>query len=945
MMERWQQIQSLFQRALERHSAERDTWLRDACHGDTELEREVASLLANHQAASDSKPWAASAAAKLIDNSASLEPGQCLGPYRIESFLAAGGMGQVYRAPDTRLHREVAIKVSAARFSERFEREARVIASLNHPNICQLYDVGPNYLVMELAEGENLSGPLPVETALNYARQIAEALEAAHEKGIVHRDLKPANVKIKSDGTVKVLDFGLAKTFGGALVTDTSNSPTQTISATRAGVILGTPAYMSPEQARAGTVDKRADIWSFGMVLYEMLTGKPAFRGMTTSDTLAAVLKEEPDWSRIPEKVQPLLRGCLMKDPKHRLRDIGDAALLLAGAPEVATGRRPWAWIGATAVLFIALAVIAAMGWWHATRPAPLRPMLRFSVDLSPGNRISTSKAQQLAVSPDGTRIAVTETDSASPSKFHLATRRLDGEFVPLSGTDGALAPFFSPDGQWIGFVAGGKLRKIAVEGGAPVVLSEAPFSGNAGSSWGDDDNIITGLTSGLSRIPSGGGAPTPVTEVNREKGETVHAYPQVLPGSRAVLFTTHFGIYGDANIDVLSFKNGGRKTVLRGGRLGRYLSTGHLVYMVENSLYAVPFDLSRLAVTGTPQPVLDDVWVGGLFRGANFGFSQTGTFAYLSSKGDVSQSIFLLDSEGKTQALHLRPAIYVTPRFSPDGKHLAFGVRPNPAASADIWVMDLTRGTPLRLTTLPAGNHNIVWTPDSKNLVFESYGGQAPGIYWIRADGSGEPQRLKEGNPRRIPFSFSSDGKRLEYSEFASPERSELWTAPLEGDPDHPRLGEPEPLPRTPSYELMPHISPDGRWLAYVSNETGTYEVYVRPFPGPGKKWPISTAGGVYPVWSSIQRELFFLALDRRIMVAGYTAKGDSFAAGKPRVWSERRLVDIPVSPYDLASDGKRFAVVLAADETAGAEPAKSVTVLLNFFDELKRRVPTGGR
>jgi serine/threonine-protein kinase len=413
-MERWQQIESLFQQALECDPAERNAWLREACQDDSDLRREVLSLLANHQAATDLKPWAAAAAAKLIDSPASLEPGQCLGPYRIESFLAAGGMGEVYRATDTRLHRQVAIKVSAARFSERFEREARLIASLNHQNICQLYDVGPNYLVMEFVEGSTLAerlqqGTIPLEEALAIARQIIDALEAAHERGIVHRDLKPGNVKVKPDGSVKVLDFGLAKAVEGTAETgNLSESPTQTISATRAGVILGTAAYMSPEQARGAAVDKRADIWAFGCVLYEMLSGKAAFRGETTSDKLAAVLKEEPDWTGIPVKVQPLLRRCLVKDPKQRLRDIGDAMPLSDAAPppEAGPARRPWPWLVA-AMLAIGL---AAMSFVHFRETPATGRLLRYTL-ASPEN---TSNLQSFAISPDGSR-ASTDRQGALP--------------------------------------------------------------------------------------------------------------------------------------------------------------------------------------------------------------------------------------------------------------------------------------------------------------------------------------------------------------------------------------------------------------------------------------------------------------------------------------------------------------------------------------------------
>jgi serine/threonine-protein kinase len=957
-VERWQQIESLFQKALQCDPAERDAYVQEACHGDAELQREVASLLASHHEATDFKPWAAAAAAELIADRTSLEPGQCLGPYRIECFLAAGGMGEVYRATDTRLHREVAIKVSAARFSERFEREARVIASLNHPHICQLYDVGQNYLVMELVEGPTLAdrirkGALPLGEALAIARQIGEALEAAHEKGRVHRDLKPANVKITPEGVVKLLDFGLAKAAEEpAAASDPSDSPTQTISATRAGVILGTAAYMSPEQARGAAVNKRADIWAFGCVLFEMLTGKRAFHGETTSDILAAVLKDEPDWSRIPPAVQPLLRRCLVKDPKHRLRDIGDAMPLLDAVPELATERRPWLWIAIAAVL----AITAAMGWWRATRSVPLQPhpLVQLSANLPPGAGIFEN-GNQVALSPDGRHIVVSMRDVGG--KYSLATRRLDqSQFVPLPGTEGAWIPFFSPDGHWIGFWADGKFKKIAVQGEAAVTLFDTPYPG--GASWGDDNNIIAALNFGLAglvRIPSGGGAPVRVTEPSKQRGERSHVWPQVLPGSQAVLFTARTGPEDDdASIDVVLFKTGERKTVQRGAFFGRYLATstgaGHLVYMHQKVLYAAPFDLSRLEVTAAAQPVLEDVSLTGLQGNANFDFSAapdgSGTFVYLSRTGEPMRSIFWLDSAGKTQPLHSAPDSYVTPRFSPDGKRLAFSiVNVGPERGEGLWVQDLDRDVVSRLTHMHGSQP--VWTLNSANLVFESLR-PTLSLYWIRADGSGEAQRLTSDGIRRIPSSFSSDGKRLAYIQQSS-DGSNIWTAPVEGDHDHPVLGKAELFLHAslPVTLISAVFSPDGRWLAYCSNETGTYEVYVRPFPGPGGKSPISTGGGRFPIWSrgapGAARELFFLGPDRHIMAAAYNVNGDSFVAAKPHVWSEKRLLDRPYSTFDLAPDGKRFAVILYGDGTS--EPMTQFTVLLNFFDELKRRVPAGGK
>jgi len=635
-VDRWHQVELLFQEALRRDPAERDAYVREACHGDAGLQREVVSLLASHYGASDFKPWAAAAVVRLMDGPAALQPGQFLGPYRIESFLAAGGMGEVYRATDTRLQRQVAIKVSSARFSERFEREARVIASFNHPNICQLYDVGPNYLVMELVEGPTLAdriqqGPLPLDEALGIVGQIADALDAAHEKGRVHRDLKPANVKITPEGVVKLLDFGLAKAAEEpAATSDPSNSPTRTISATRAGVILGTAAYMSPEQARGAIVDKRTEIGAFGCVLYEMLSGKPAFRGETTPDILAAVLKEEPDWNQIPARVQPLVRLCLVKDPKHRMRDIGDAMALLQSAPDMAPARsRFWLWALVTAIFAVPLCV-AGIGWWRASNRAPLRPMVQLSAELSPETTVDRFRGgDQLAVSPDGMRIAAAVRDLAS-GKRHLVTRRLDqSEFAALSGTEGANEPFFSPDGQLIAFFANGKLKKIAVQGGTPLTLCEAPNP--IGGSWGDDENIIAALNDAegiLWRISSSGGVPTPATELDKNNGERAQRSPQVLPGSRAVLFTsvTSRGRTDDADIDVLSFKTGERKAVRRGA-VGRYLATsngaGHLVYMHQGTLFAVPFDLSPLMVRGAAQPVLEDVGLAGLGTRWNFDSSE----------------------------------------------------------------------------------------------------------------------------------------------------------------------------------------------------------------------------------------------------------------------------------------------------------------------------------
>jgi Tol biopolymer transport system component/predicted Ser/Thr protein kinase len=899
-----------------------------------------------------------------------LSVGEKLGPYEILAPIGKGGMGEVWKAHDPRLRRDVAIKVSAQQFSERFEREAHAIAALNHTNICQVYDVGPNYLVMEFIEGESPKGPLPLDEALRILRQIADALEAAHEKGITHRDLKPGNIKIKPDGTVKVLDFGLAKV-GRAAGAGGENSPTLTMGMTEAGMILGTAAYMAPEQARGkDSVDKRADIWAFGVVLYELLTGKRLFEGEDVGEILAKVIRDEPDLLSVPAQVRPLLKRCLEKDPKKRLRDIGDVWLLLADpqAESAPVSSRTTSRLGrltgiAAGVLALAL-FVSGVGWYSATRPAPPRPLIRLNAEIAPDTPLarahvfSGAGGNMLALSPDGARLALTL--RGADGKVRLHTRLLNqSEVTPLGGTENAYGPFFSPAGDWIGFFAEGKLKKIAVEGGAAVTLCDAP-AGHGGS-WGDDGNIIAALNQNgvLSRVPSGGGTPVPVTKLN--SGEITHRWPQVLPGSQAVLFTASSEfVYDDANIDVLSLKTGERKTIQRGGFSPRYLAdgtgsngTGHLIYLHETTLFAVPFDPGRLASIGAPAPILEDV-SSTVAAGGDFAFagepSGPGSFVYLSGKGSqAAWSISWVDSSGNTQPLQALPGRYSAPRFSPDGKRLAFMIASS--KGADIWVKDLDRDTPSRLSFLPGLNRFAVWTPDGKYIVFQSTNPAAPGLYGIRSDGAGEAQRLTEGLPMQVPLSFSADGKRLAIVQAGSGGSADIFTMPVEDDPGRGalgvRLGKAELFLGTPFNEVYPTFSPDGRWLAYASNESATYEVYVRPFPGPGGRWQISTGGGFFPRWSRDGRELLFETPAQQVMAVSYTVGhatgGDTFAAGKPRMWAESRLRNTGVYyNYDLAPDGKRLAAFVA-DDANGEKPPTHLTFLLNFFDELRRKAPTG--
>jgi serine/threonine-protein kinase len=885
-----------------------------------------------------------------------LAAGDRVGPYEILAPIGAGGMGEVYRARDTRLKREVAVKVLPDAFASdpermaRFEREAQLLASLNHPNIATIYGVEERALAMELVEGETLTSQVPIPTALEYARQIAGALEYAHERGVIHRDLKPANVKVTPEGTVKLLDFGLAKAIEDPRsgTEDPANSPTLTLGASRVGVIMGTAAYMSPEQASGKPADRRADIWSFGVVLYEMLTGKPAFAGESVSDTLASVLKLNPDWSALPNSapasIKRLVRRCLTKDRKQRLQAIGEARIAIEEAqagspldePVAPVGSRrsivPWAAAGV-------LAVVAALtSWvaWRATRPVE-RPLMRLNVELAPDTALARVFGR-MALSPDGLQLVACIL--GADGQIRLGTRRLDQSQVTLlSGTEGASFPFFSPNGRWIAFSAGGYLKKISVEGGAPITLGIRSLGG----SWGGDGNIIgvLGVAAGLSRVPADGGKATAVTQVNRAKGELAHRWPQVLPGSQAVLFTVHdnSGIE-ESDIDVVSLKTGERKTVYHGGFFGRYLLSGHLVFIHQNTLFAAPFDLKRLALAGAPQPVVEDVR-NEADGGGEFDFSETGTFAYLSGKAELQRSIFWLDSAGHTQPLQPAPGLYSFPRFSPDGKRLAFALEDGQGHS-DIWVRDLERDTASRLTSLPGQNLWPVWTPDGRNIVFLAANSTAPGIYWIRADGSSAAYRVTDDNLRHVPQAITPDGKRLATLEPSIGSGVSISIAAIEGDADHPRLGKRAIFLETPFVTVLPTFSSDGRWVAYQSNQPGRTGVWVRPFPGPGGEWQIDSTA-TFPIWSRNGHDLFFL-VDGRIMVAGYTAIGDSFVADRPRLWSEKPVLVLgspPTYTYDVAPDGKRFAVVLYPDGTTNEKPITHVTFLLNFFDELRRRVP----
>jgi serine/threonine-protein kinase len=877
-----------------------------------------------------------------------MSPQSSIAHYRITAKIGEGGMGEVWRATDIKLNRDVALKVLPGAFAQdpgrmaRFTREAKVLASLNHPNIAAIYGVEERALVMELVEGPTLAeriaqGPIPLEETLLVARQIAEALEYAHDHGVIHRDLKPANVKITPEGRVKVLDFGLAKALSREPApADPMSSPTVTMRATSPNTIMGTAAYMSPEQARGQTVDKRADVWAFGLVLYEMLTGRQLFAGPTVSDILANVLRGDLDLTGVPAALWPVVDRCLRRDPRRRWQAIGDVRLLLEECTQVAPTpmaplrRSAMPWIAA--MLMAVSFAVAGAGWWRATRPVD-HPLVRISMDLGP--EAMTGLNLTAAISPDGRRLVFPA--RGLDGKQQLATRLLDqAQSVLLPGTEGGSSPIFSPDGQWIAFFAGSQLKKISAQGGALVTLCGSSTTIWPGGSWGGDGNIVTtfGQLDSLWKVPSAGGTPQRLTKLDR--GEITHRWPQILPGGGVVLFTASPSASGldNANIEAVSLKTGQVKILQHGGYYGRYLPSGHLVYVHQGVLFGVKFDPDRLEIRGSPVPLLEDVAANPVSGGGQFDFSRAGTFVYAAGKNTAQAwRVSWLENSGKMEPLMASPGAYAAPRLSPDGRKLTLI-----ADGADIYVYDLERDTPTRLTF--RGDSQLpVWAPDSKHVLFAS----GTSLFWMRSDGSGEPQPLLESPNGPRPWSLSSDGRHLAYFERTLDTGMDLWTLPLDiTDPEHPKAGKPEPFLRTPADEMLPRFSPDGRWIAYRSNESGGPEVYVRPFPAAsGGRWQISTGGGIYALWSDNGRELFYETADNRIMVVDYTVDGASFVAGKPRPWSDRQIFYTGTSNLDLAPGGKRFAV-FSTPETAPSEKGSvHVTMLLNFFDELKRRLP----
>jgi len=905
--------------------------------------------------------------------------GTTVSHYRVTAQLGKGGMGEVFRAEDTKLGRDVALKVLPASFASdperlaRFEREARVLASLSHPSIAGIHGLeeveGQRFLVMELAAGETLAarlarGPLGFEEGTRIALRIAEALEAAHEKGVVHRDLKPGNVMVDGEGHVKVLDFGLAKALGthplsGPESLEASHSPT--LAMTQAGVLLGTAGYMSPEQARGKPVDRRADIWAFGCVLYEMLAGRRAFDGETVTDVLGAIVHKEPELARLPANTPPplrtLLQQCLQKDASRRLQSIGDARVALqewlehptaAPAATAAAGARGRRWLPWAAALGAALLGFAAGAALRGRGEAP-EPVRRFEISVTE-DTVYSRLGSGLVASPDGRAIAYTTGQEGSPQG--LAVRLLDRlqETVLSSGEGpaGPYHPFFSPDSAWIGFVTRSDLKKISVTGGAPITIASVDRS--RGAAWGPDGTIVfaPSVFSGLMRVPSTGGKVETLTTLDKAKDERTHRWPQWLPGGRHVLFSTLAGdssTFDVGTIEVVRVDTGERKVVHRGGYYARYVPTGHLLFVHRGTLFALPFDLGRMEATGAQMPVLEGLEANPSEGSAQFGVSDNGLLVYLDDVVDVAPfTIVSVDRSGRSQPLWREPGIYGTPRLSPDGRRLAVSLQRD--ENWDIWVYDLDREVATRVTFGERYDADPIWPPDGRWIAYESELDGKDGISKKRADGTGEAEVLLAPGKLTFPapHSWSPDGTRIAIQSAGEGGRSDLLILPADGK------GEPEVFLKTTYQESGAAFSPDGRFIAYESDETGRLEVFVASYPAGGGKWQISAGGGAQPVWSGDGRELFFRTADG-VMSVRTAAEGRGFRASRPEPLFKGaflgglRGILLPgfnFPDYDVAADGRRF--VMFEGSESGRKNVTRAKVVLGWFQELER-LTRGGR
>ena len=902
-----------------------------------------------------------------------LEVGSRLGHYDVTALIGEGGMGQVYQATDTKLNRQVALKILPEAFATdpdrlaRFQREAQVLASLNHPNIAAIHGLEESgdtrALVLELVEGPTLAdrlskGPIPIDEALPIAKQIAEALEAAHEAGVIHRDLKPANIKVKSDGTVKVLDFGLAKALDTTPEGDPSQSPTLTAAATQMGVIMGTAAYMSPEQAAGQATDKRSDIWSFGVVLFEMLTGQRIFSGETVSHVLGAVLQVEPTWQALrsdtPPGVVRLLQRCLLKDRKKRLPDIGVARFELDDAAAVprsadasvvlappSAGRPFLLWVVVTAV--VATVVTAGVMWNLRPSPAPESPS-RFVVSALPSALPDARSANtHLAISPDGGTIVYRTSADGVRRVYVRRVDRLEGEL--LQGVESPSSVFFSPDGRWLGFTTGvdQTLKKIQIAGGAAITLCPMPTAPR-GASWGPDDTIIFaryGPGLGLFRVSAAGGEPEVLT--TPESPER-HYWPEVLPSGRAVLFT--IGNVGNltgetSQIAVLNLDTQEQRVLIQGGTHSHYVS-GHLVYSFNDTLRAVRFDADRLEVLSEPIPVLEEI-AAMASGGANVDLGADGSLVYQQGGTAAdARTLVWVDRQGDEELVEAEPRPYAGIALSPDGGQAVLQV--DDPDNQDLVIYDLARDTPTRFTFADEPDRYPIWTPDGERVIFASGRDGLFNLYWKAADGTGQVERLTTSDNLQGPVAVSPDGVSVLFEEIRPGTNADIGLLALDGDPSVDWLLEGD------AREGATHVSPDGRWMATASNESGQPEIYVRPFPNVGDgRWQISRNGGVSPRWGPDSRELFFQTSEGPgSPVPMMLAENDTEPTFSPGI--PRPLFDGPYRfgvypnpwPFAVSPDGERFLMIKQPVTSGSPEQSAPIILVQHWIEELRGLFPT---
>ncbi|HVS81530.1 MAG TPA: protein kinase [Pyrinomonadaceae bacterium] len=885
----------------------------------------------------------------------SLAAGIRLGPYEIIAPIGAGGMGEVYRARDTRLGREVAVKVLPSSFSadqnrlRRFEQEASAAGALNHPNILIVHDVGTHdgapYVVSELLEGETLrqriSGTaLAQRRAIDYALQIAHGLAAAHEKGIVHRDLKPDNIFITKDGRVKILDFGLAKLTqadGGQPQTDI---PTRRVD-TDPGVVMGTVGYMSPEQVRGKQVDHRSDIFSFGAILYEMLSGRRAFHGDSGADTMSAILREDPpDLSETNKNVTPALervvRHCLEKNPEERFHSASDLAFAIeALSGSMATSSQTLAmstlaprWIKTRELIswsiaaILLLAVIGfSVAYFHRA-PADGQA-IRFFVSPTEQTAFSSS-----VVSPDGRHMVIQVRDSSGKSV--LWVRSLDSLTTqPLAGTEGAAYAFWSPDSHTVGFFAGGKLKKIDVSGGPALTLCDALDS--RGGAWSRDGVIIftPDTANSLYRVTASGGVPTPVTTLDASRQEVSHRFPQFLPDGKHFLYLAQGALLENTGICVGALDSKETKRLFSSRVEAVYAPPGYLLFMRERTLMARPFDSDKLQFTGEPFPLAEQVSLNTIPGFANFSVSDNGVLTYMSgSVGNSEPALF--DREGKLLSTVRPTGEYSNVFFSPDEKRVAAALIDPQSGTRDIWLLDIARGTPTRFTFDPLEDFLPVWSPDGSRIVFASDRDGPGNLYQKSASGAGNEEQIFKTNERKWPSDWSKDGRFILYTNLSAKTKTDLWVLPMTGEQ------KPVPFLQSPFNEDHARFSPDGRFIAYSSDESGKFEVYVQTFPVSGGKWQVSTNGGAQPRWRRDGKEIFYLAPDRKLMAVDVKADATTLDVSTPRVLFQTRVVSYPVprNSYDASADGRRFVIITPLEEAT----ATPITVIINWTADLKR-------